>query len=70
MICPRCDGQGRLYRAILKTNRKVLIICDECEATWSENDEISLENFVDLTTLLKKMGLGYLTSELENINYI
>lgn len=69
MMCPRCDGQGAIYKAILKQKHIMLYICDECEATWIDKDKIELSRFKDLSTLLEEYGLTYLESEIENCGY-
>lgn len=70
MICPRCDGQGVIYKAILINKQVLLFICDECEATWLDKDRIELANFIDFSTFLEINGLKYEESEIENQGYV
>lgn len=59
MICPRCDGQGYIYKSFLPDIGMVIIACDECDACWEEGEEISMKKFDDLTTFLERKGLVY-----------
>ncbi len=70
MICPRCDGQGSIYKAKIIDLGIKLSICDECEACWTEDQKINLENFQDLSTLLNAHGLTYENAKIEDLGYI
>jgi transposase-like protein len=37
IVCPRCDGNGLVYKAKVSDLNKILYICDECEASWQED---------------------------------
>lgn len=70
MICPRCDGQGLIYKGHLIDLDTYLYICDECEACWLPEEKIELTKFKDLTTFLEANGLTYEKSELKNLGYL
>lgn len=63
MICPRCDGQGRVYKTYLPDLGTYLFACDECDACWEDGEEISMKKFADLSTYLEGKGLRYGVSE-------
>lgn len=71
--CPRCEivgRQGAVYKAkIIQLNIK-LNICDECEAYWTENQQIKSYNFRNLTPLLKANGLSYEEANFEDLGYL
>jgi hypothetical protein len=69
VVCPRCDGNGLVYRAEVKNMKIVLYICDECEATWNKTEDIGVQNFVDLSTFLERHGFTYRESEIINLGY-
>jgi len=69
MICPRCDGQGEIYKAKVKNLDITLYICDECEACWEESTNIELSTFQDLSTLLEKKGSSYNDADIEDLGY-
>ena len=69
MKCPRCDGQGLIYKARVPDMGMELYICDECEACWVHLEEISIKNFEDLLTFLEKNGLTYKDSRIEDLGY-
>ncbi|HEV2916295.1 MAG TPA: hypothetical protein VGW78_00955 [Candidatus Babeliales bacterium] len=68
VICPRCDGNGIIYRATLLPSSEKIFICDECEAIWL-NTDINKSNFKDFTTHIRSLGYSYNQVELSNINY-
>jgi len=63
MQCPRCDGQGDVQVVRVNATGLVLQVCDECEATWLENEEPSLLTFRDFETYMRSFGLEGLWSE-------
>ncbi len=69
MICPRCDGQGAIYKARVKNLNIILYICDECEACWNESSKIELSTFQDLSTYLEQKGVSYSEADIEVIGY-
>lgn len=70
MVCPRCEGQGNIYNAKVLELGILIKTCDECEACWKEKEPITLNNFNGLTTFLKKNGLTYDDSTIEDLGYI
>lgn len=69
MICPRCDGQGEIYKAKVKNIDIILYICDECEACWEEGSKIGMSTFQDLSTYLEKNGTSYNEADIEDLGY-
>ncbi len=73
VICPRCDGNGLVYKAKLYNQNKQLQItvfmCDECEALWEEGKVISFETFQDTSTYLEKYACSYRDTEILDRNY-
>lgn len=65
-VCPRCDGNGLIYKAYIKDLNIYLYVCDECEASW-QNSEIDFATFVGLLTFLKKRGSSY--DEMVDLGY-
>lgn len=67
--CPRCDGQGYIYKGKVK-NKIILYICDECDACWEENEKISYDSFNDLSSYLEDKGIIYNQNDIEDLGYI
>ena len=65
MECPRCDGQGSLYKARILNLSIDVNICDECDACWIYDQPISIKNYLGLRFLLEKNGIEY-----KNLNMI
>lgn len=70
MICPRCDNQGLIYKAKILNLNTILNICDECDACWTENQKITLDDFKDLTVFLEEHHLTYEAAEIIDLGYI
>ena len=70
MSCPICEGQGNIYNAKVLDLEIIIKICDECEACWNQDQMVNIENFIGLTTFLKKHGLTYENSRIENLEYV
>ncbi|CAM3904848.1 3'-5' exonuclease [Mesobacillus zeae] len=58
VVCPRCDGNGLVYKSRVVDLDLIIYICDECEASW-QNEEIILNEFQDLSAFLQDKGLVY-----------
>ena len=69
VVCPRCDGNGLIYKAYIKSQNIHLLICDECEATWKNIDDILNMDFKDLTIYLESKGLDCQDLNKEKFNY-
>lgn len=69
VVCPRCDGNGLIYKVMAIDINEILFTCDECEACWPLDVEISLITFEDLSTYLDKKGTNYRTCNLINLGY-
>lgn len=70
MSCPVCEGQGNIYKAKVLDLGIIIKICDECEACWDQNQEVSIKKFEGLTSFLKEHGLTYENAKIENLSYI
>lgn len=68
VVCPRCDGQGEIYIGEVMGLR--LFICDECDACWRLDEETRKDNFKDLTTYLKSIGISPKHLSVKQIKYI
>jgi len=55
--CPRC-GQGVLCIAKIKKTGESIVVCDECEALWTEGQEPTGGGFQDLVTFLRSKGIN------------
>lgn len=70
MVCPRCDNQGLLHKAQVMNLNKKLVICEECDACWSEEHNIKIDNFMDLTVWLENNGLVDTEVDIKILGYI
>jgi hypothetical protein len=68
VVCPRCDGNGLIYKALLTPIHQEIFICDECDAMWLSPciDKGTFQNF---TTYIESFGYSYDEVELENVVY-
>lgn len=62
-ICPRCDGQGLLELIRINLTGELVILCDECDALWTENMEVSVATFHDFGTYIAPLGIKGLWSD-------
>lgn len=69
VVCPRCDGNGLVYKAKIVDLDVFLYICDECDASWKDEKKISKETFQDLSTYLEKHGCTYRDAEIVDLGY-
>lgn len=67
--CPRCDGQGYIYKGKVK-KEIILYICDECDACWESKEKISYDSFNDLFSYLEEKGMVYCQSDIQDLGYI
>jgi hypothetical protein len=70
MFCQVYEGQGNIYKAVVVESGMIIKICDECEASWNENEPVTLQGFEGLTAFLKKNGLTYEGSTVKDLGYI
>ncbi len=63
VVCPRCS-QGEVLLAKVAKTGMILLVCHECEATWT-GSRVTAVGFEDLGTILERQGLPPLWSELE-----
>lgn len=68
VVCPLCDGNGLISRIRLEPLNKIVYLCDECEATWLDQN-IDVKTFVDLTTYLMRLGYGYTDVSYQDEDY-
>lgn len=68
VVCPRCDGNGLIYKAKIVDLNLIVYICDECEASWVSED-IRKDNFQDLTIFLESHGLTYSKTQILDEGY-
>lgn len=68
--CPVCEGQGNIYKAKVIDLGIEINICDECEACWTQDQVIGLENFKGLVPFLEEHGLTYKDSTIEKLGYL
>lgn len=68
LVCPRCDGNGLIYRTKITEMKKTLFICDECEATWDDWHKIG-SSFKDLTTYIQELGYDYNSIIISELDY-
>lgn len=61
VVCPRCDGNGLIYKVKVVDINEILFACDECEACWTTDFEINLETFQNLSTYLERKGTSFST---------
>jgi transcription elongation factor Elf1 len=69
VVCPRCNGNGLVYKAKIKNFDKIILICDECDASWKENTKLSMETFEDLSTYLERIGSSYKEAVIIDLGY-
>jgi transcription elongation factor Elf1 len=69
VVCPRCDGNGLVYKTFITPLSVTVYLCDECDALWEANAPIRLNNFQDYSTYLEKHGSSYEEAEQEYENY-
>ena len=55
--CPRCDGQGLIFRRVVKATGEAAFLCDECDAVWWAESEIGAVPWEDFETMMNARGL-------------
>lgn len=56
--CPRC-GQDYLVSATIRPLSEAIIVCPECEAYWTNLDEVGPNTFTNLVEHLEANGLNW-----------
>lgn len=69
IYCPFCDGQGVINKAIIKKNKSVIYICDECDTVWKDLT-LSEDDCERFDVLMEQLRLKPLWSELESVEEI
>ena len=67
IVCPRCDGQGRLRRVRINATGQPILLCDECEAVWLSERDVTRTPWVDFRTHMAQFGLTGLWSEITEL---
>lgn len=68
IVCPRCDGQGSVLQVeVIKTHQS-WFVCNECEATWNNLQDINWSSWDDFGTRLEILGLRPEWNEVRVIN--
>ncbi len=67
LYCPRCDGNGFIYKGQIAGSDNILYICMECEAVWHDPSLISMKKFYELSTILNEIGRTY--KDVTNLGY-
>ncbi len=52
IICPVCHGNGIVEQFIIIDTNQTIFLCDECEACWRIDDQISSEKYFWLSDFL------------------
>lgn len=68
IVCPRCDGNGLIYKARLMPLNTIVFMCDECEALWLDT-AIHKNNFQDFTSYVSSQGYTYNQININDIDY-
>ena len=55
--CPRCNGQGHVFLVRVKKTGKILKLCDECDAIWNHDEEVSQESWSTFDHYMEDIGL-------------
>jgi hypothetical protein len=64
IICPRCC-QDYLIHAKIKATGEIVLVCDECEALWTEDQNPSVDYCYDMRTFLESKGIEACWESLE-----
>ncbi|SFT02335.1 hypothetical protein [Marininema halotolerans] len=67
VVCPRCNGNGLIFKAKISELDLIIYVCDECDATWGNEDDILFNKFSDLSIFINNFGLN---EDEVNINII
>ncbi len=65
ILCPFCDGQGEVYRVVVKQTDETIYLCDECDSVWLKLPIGS--EATNLTDYMARHNLQPLWSELDYI---
>lgn len=69
MVCPRCNGQGNIYRGLIQALSLTVYVCDECEATWLNGEKITIDNFRNLGEIYDEYSLVQRENRITNDTY-
>lgn len=67
LVCPYCE-QGVILKVKLKKNNKVFLLCDECDAAWTE--EVSDHTGTRFDIFMKSEGYKNSWDEIEIIERV
>jgi uncharacterized protein (DUF983 family) len=54
--CPRC-AQGYVFNATIKRSGVRVVVCGECEALWTDVNQVKAANFQDMVSFLESEGI-------------
>ena len=63
--CPRCQGNGIIYKARIIKTQEIIYLCDECDAVWDSPLEFHKISLIFSDDLLRSKGLQGLWDELD-----
>ncbi len=69
VLCPFCDGQGEVYRVVVKQTAETIYLCGECDTVWL-TENITEDEATNLTDYMAARHLEPLWSELDYIEKI
>jgi len=69
LLCPFCDGQGLINKAIIKETDIKIFICEECDTIWL-TDDIQEDNCLNFKEFMSKLGRNPFWSELSEIERV
>lgn len=69
VVCPLCDGNGLIFKALLLPPNQEIYICDECDAMWFDPATIQHGYFKDFTTHVRSLGCTIKGIVLANKDY-
>ena len=69
VVCPRCDGNGLICKAKIIDLDICLYVCDECDASWEESQNINIATFEDFTAYIDKHNSSYNNDNILDLGY-
>ncbi|PID79367.1 MAG: hypothetical protein CSB19_02425 [Clostridiales bacterium] len=66
ILCPFCEGQGEIYRAVVRQTKETIYICDECDTVWL-TEQIEEDRATHLESYMSSRALPACWCELERV---
>ncbi len=66
VLCPFCEGQGEVYRVVVKQTSETIYLCGECDSVWL-TENIGEDNATNFEDYMSEQGFEPLWSELDYI---